>query len=242
MLSPNLELKVGEHYSTAVLDSDSQNHLRVLRIQSGETLSLLNGAGLIFESEMISKNEFRVRELIKKSQPQPEIHLFISLPKKDSLWEVIAQATELGVSKIIPIATQHNQNPQATRQKMAEKSQKIADEACCQCRQPFRVSVSQEWASLDSILKNPAFPMIYADEGTADQSSKPHIAKAKDGVPSLNTAPKLGLCIGPEGGWSESERQLLSSQALAMNLGPNVLRVTTATSVAIYHLRYFANC
>jgi 16S rRNA (uracil1498-N3)-methyltransferase len=239
-LSPNLSLQAKSAYSLETLDKETQNHMRVLRISAGEKFSLLDGSGKVFDSEMTSKNEFRVLAVVEVSAPRPSIHLYLSLPKKDSLWEVVSQATELGVSKIIPIASQHNQNPQALRPKLTEKAQKISDEACCQCRQPYRVEIQQNWLSIEDVLKQSQTPMIFADETSARESSAPGIYDAQGNMASISADSGLGLLIGPEGGWSESERKLLKSKAFSMNLGPNVLRVSTATAVAIYHLRHLA--
>jgi 16S rRNA (uracil1498-N3)-methyltransferase len=238
LLIPGLHLKPGTEIALKDLPKDEQKHLKALRIRSGEKLDLLNGEGSVYSLECQGES-FRLIGTIQKPALLPQIELGLSFPKKESLWEAISQATELGVARIFPINSQHNQNPKGAKLAMAERAQKIADEACCQCRQAYRVEIPSDWLDLETWLSDSQAEIFFADEFSAQEGLKPQVLAAP-GRRFLEKSPtKLRLLVGPEGGWSESERSLLLARAHRLSLGPQVLRVPTAIAVGLYHLRYF---
>ncbi len=240
LLLPGIQLVPGQLLSNDELPTEIRGHLRALRIQAGEKIDILDGDGGIHTLESQAKG-LTVVDFKKKARSEPLIDLCLSLPKKESLWEAISQATELGVNNIFPVASQHNQNPRAARASSLERAQKIADEACCQCRQVYRVTVADKWESLEKLaLMHTDTDLFFADEDCAEGSLKPTIIDP-DGRPyKRKSGQKLRLFIGPEGGWSEDERAFLRQRAHRMSLGPQILRVPTAIAVAIYQLRYFS--
>jgi len=220
-------------FSLAELDPGAQHHLKVLRIRSGEEFRFIDGQGSILHTRctQIRPPVFEVLNVAKNKALTPKIELCLAAPKGDLLWEAVTQATEVGVSSIRLIRSQH---VQYTKQQDAPTArvQKISDSACEQCSRAWRVEVHPNWHKLEDCLKLPGTAVV-ADENL---STKGIYGFAASEIPTATTA-GLRIFIGPEGGWSEEERQILGASARAFGLGPLILRVPTAAATAIHLLR-----
>jgi 16S rRNA (uracil1498-N3)-methyltransferase len=132
---------------------------------------------------------------------------------------VIEKATELGVTHIQPIISDYTQH----RQVCIDKYKKIAIEATEQCE---RLSVPRIFDAknlYEFIDARPQINWLAAIERT----SSPLI--------SIDTEKKesVGVIIGPEGGFSESERSVLAKSVTIVSLGNSILRSETAALFAL---------
>jgi 16S rRNA (uracil1498-N3)-methyltransferase len=155
--------------------------------------------------------------------PKKHIILYQSIIKKDKMEWVIEKATELGVSKIVPIISERSEKKGFNQ----ERAQKIAVEAAEQCGR-VDVPTIAEVVVLDETLKENENIVVCDGSGSLELK-----AKSLEQTQSSKLKP-LSLFIGPEGGWSEKELDLFKQKgAKICSLGPLTLRAETAAIVAL---------
>lgn len=210
---------------------DKQRHYlsSVMRLKPGDTVALFNGADGEW-SAAVDKLDKRQGVLCVRSllRPQPTGTdaapvLAFALIKNARLPALIEKATELGVAELQPLVTQHC----ASRDVKLERLQAIATEAAEQCG---RLDVPQ----LRPPLALPAFL------GAWERSSPLFVCDERGGALPLSRAlPEppvgVGVLVGPEGGFSPAEFELLAEHEAAAfaSLGSNTLRAETAALAAL---------
>jgi len=233
-----LPQKVGQ--KILLPDSESKHLTQVLRLRNGETIELLDGRGSRVSARLGFQDRGATAEALEAPSTQANL---ISLPlalvqaiiKGDAMEWVIEKAVELGVRKLIPIETEYSvvNIGKKGAQAFQERWQKIADQALKQCGRLDRMEVVLP-SDLESGLQSAASMQLYwADE--ASDAQTPHLSQALI-LPKTNPAPSLeGLLIGPEGGFSPSERQRLLQLTTGtgrvikrVHLGAPILRAETA--------------
>lgn len=200
---------------------------KVLRYQVGQEVVLFDG---VSEERLYRIAEFAQDavhlELItefERKLPEREVYLAFSLLKKDKNEWVLQKATELGVSHFIPIVADRSEKLGFDM----ERAQKIVIEASEQCGRSDIPAIREpmELPTVISELKDAA--KIYVGEQGSGQA--------------LEALENQAICvlIGPEGGWSDEEKQLFVSENLAhIGLGGFTLRAETAAvaAAALAHL------
>jgi 16S rRNA (uracil1498-N3)-methyltransferase len=211
------------------LPAETQQHIKTRRIKTEEPFLLLNGNGLVDEVIIKNNSAKSIQRNNTTFHPplSPHIELCVSPPRGEALWELTTQATEIGASSISFFRSEHNQYPKSLKNPPTERVQRVADAACEQCARPWRLQVEPKWKTLSELLSDSNFIHVIADEKTSTTNL------------SLKETLKIRIYLGPEGGWSASERQFFDNHKLqTLSLGPLILRVPTAAVAAIYHLRY----
>lgn len=206
----------------------NQGHylVNVLRIKVGEYVTLFNGDQGEWLAEIIKvkkgKALLTVVEKTNEQKHDPDLWYLFAPLKKARVDYMIQKATELGVSYIRPIITQHTNLDKIKEEKIINNMIEAAE----QCG---RMTVPQMdvMISLEEMLEN--FPecrgLIFCDEaGDA--------ITFKEIKTSYN---KWAILIGPEGGFSETERELIRKhpQSIPVTLGPRILRADTAAVSAL---------
>ena len=152
----------------------------------------------------------------------PDLWLFFSPLKKIRTDFIVEKATELGVAKIIPVQTKHTN---ADRIKLTRLSAH-AIEAAEQCGGTFIPKI-EGLQKINQVLENfpPDRRLLFCDEKL--QESEFNLENLKKG--------KWAILIGPEGGFSEIERNYLKGLhfTFSLSLGPRILRADTAAVAAI---------
>lgn len=206
---------------------------RVLRMQAGDSLIVLNGKGTEYLVKImsVSKEEILCRHVDQwpaKGEPSLRIRLFQAIPKSPSKFEeVLSHGTEIGVSEFYPLLTQHGE-VDALRKR--ERMEAILRESAEQSERG-RIPVLGPEISLKDVL-NTGWP-VGLEAGTtlmahSAREPLPLLAELIKKEPILG-ATTLNLLIGPEGGFSEAE--VLKGQEngfLIFSLGPRILRTETA--------------
>lgn len=202
--------------------------IRVLRMQEGEEILLFNGQdGEWLAKLIIIKKRFVVVQLIHQERLQTThsnlIYCFAPL-KNARLDYMVQKAVEMGVSTLQPVITQHTQ---ITRINMARIEANVI-EAAEQCG-ILSLPECAAAVSLAELLANwdLARPLFFCDE--ACKSRNPlHFIKNHEFTTS-------GVLIGPEGGFSEKERNFLKTHpfVIPISLGPRILRADTAAVAAL---------
>jgi len=197
-----------------------------MRKSIGETILIFDGNNGEWEAsiEEISKKS-GVLLCIKQTKPQimpPDLWLFFSPLKKVRTDFIVEKATELGVAKIIPVQTEHTNADRVNLSRLSAH----AIEAAEQCGGTYIPKI-EELQKINEVLEN--FPLdrrlLFCDEKL--QASEVNLENLKKG--------KWAILVGPEGGFSEIERNYLKGLkfTFSISLGPRILRADTAAVTAI---------
>ena len=217
---------LGEAQSVPLSKDQAHYIFSVMRKSIGETILIFDGNNGEWEAsiEEISKKS-GVLFCIKQTKPQimpPDLWLFFSPLKKVRTDFIVEKATELGVAKIIPVQTEHTN---ADRIKLTRLSAH-AIEAAEQCGGTYIPKI-EELQKINEVLENfpPDRRLLFCDEKL--QASEVNLENLKKG--------KWAILVGPEGGFSEIERNYLKGLkfTLSISLGPRILRADTAAVTAI---------
>ena len=217
---------LGEAQSVPLNKDQAHYIFSVMRKSIGETILIFDGNNGEWEAsiEKISKKS-GVLFCIKQTKPQimpPDLWLFFSPLKKVRTDFIVEKATELGVAKIIPVQTEHTN---ADRVKLSRLSAH-AIEAAEQCGGTYIPKI-EELQKINEVLENfpPDRRLLFCDEKL--QASEVNLENLKKG--------KWAILVGPEGGFSEIERNYLKGLkfTLSISLGPRILRADRAAVTAI---------
>ena len=212
------------------LEPEASRHLsRALRLGVGDKLILFNGLGGEYPAEITALDKRNVQVLTsalaqRECESDLHIHLGIAISRGERMDWVIQKATELGVSSLTPLTTEHSSGKLAGER--AEKKrrhwQKVAVSAC---EQSGRNRVPD-------IHALQALPSWIEDTPAERKFVLHHRATL---VSTAAKAPKsVALLIGPEGGLSSSEIVAAEHAGYeSLRLGPRVLRTETAPLAAI---------
>ena len=215
----------------AELRGDEARHLtRVLRVEVGQQFEISDNQSAFLAEITEARGDrvvLRVIEPLDAPAATVRITLCAALIKFDRFEWMIEKATELGVERIIPVEAARSEKGlfEASR-KRSERWVRIARESSQQSR---RVRIPE-------ILPAVRFEKSLAEEADhryfMDESAAPALLRVVPAErPSVN---RIAALIGPEGGWTASERQLATSAGWQpASLGPQVLRAETAAAAAI---------
>ena len=214
------------------LDKSQSHYLtKVMRINENEVFSLFNNNGeWVAKILRISKSivEFKVIKKLRQKEKIKELWLAFSPIKSNYQNFMIQKATELGVSKFLPIIFDRT----IVRKINKDRLEKIVIEAC---EQSNRISVPsiEEAQNLKSFLNSNSMNLIFTDLNSDNKK----IEKTK-----FSDEP-ICIIIGPEGDFSEHERQeILSFKGVqALKINDNILRSETAVISAISIINYVIN-
>jgi 16S rRNA (uracil1498-N3)-methyltransferase len=217
------------------LDKDQSHYVvKVMRSQAGDLLALFNGKDGEFWAELVVADkkhaQLQLRDRQRDQLAEPDIWLCFAPVKYGKIDFMAQKATELGASRLMPI---HTKRTIVERLKYERLKANVIEAA----EQTERLTIPkvESLQSLPNLLQN--WPsdrlLIVADE--TGQGQPPH-----DLLPVLQES-KLGLLIGPEGGFApEEHRQFAALPNLKrLSLGPRILRADTAALAALTCLQAF---
>ena len=214
----------------------SQSHYinKVMRIKVNEVFSLFNNGGE-WEAKIqnISKNlvEFCVTKQLRSKENSKEIWLAFSPIKSNYFNFMIQKATELGVTKFVPIITDRT----IVRKINYERVKKIIIEASEQSNR-LTVPDIEKAQNLKSFLEknNNKVNMIFGDINTKNQKLDSKIKKENK---------PICIIIGPEGDFTENERkEIINFKNLqSLKINNNILRSETAVISSLSIINYFLN-
>lgn len=210
--------------------SVAQTHylLHVLRMAEGGELLLFNGRDgeWLVRATAVAKKTI-VLEAVEQMRPQPPLPdlLYCFAPLKQGRLDYLVQkAVEMGAGALQPVITQHTQvaKPGIERLKanVIEAAEQCGVLAVPLVREPMKFErLLADWEA-DRRL-------IFCDEDA--ETNNPLAA-----LQAISEA-KIGLLVGPEGGFSEAERKALRALPFvtAIPLGPRILRADTAAVAAL---------
>lgn len=209
------------------------NHIRnVLRMHPGEQIRLRTGLDQKdYRCEITELTDERVTARILWVEENgvelpSRIVLFQGLPKSDKMELIIQKAVELGVYEIVPVATRRAVVKLDARREEAKRKRwnAISESAAKQSR---RMRIPQ-------VSRVMSFPEALEYAGDLDVKLIPYerardMDKTREILKAVRPGQSVGIFIGPEGGFEESEvEQALERGAQAITLGRRILRTETA--------------
>ena len=219
---------------TSKLDKPQSHYInKVMRIKSNEVFSLFNSSGE-WEAKIkeISKGivEFNITKQLRQKENNREIWLAFSPIKSNYFNFMIQKATELGVTKFMPIVFDRS----VVRKINHNRLEKIIIEASEQSNR-INVPVLEKCQNLKNFLSknNKKIELIFTDLNT--ENKKLDVKKTTD--------KPICVIIGPEGDFSEKERkEILSFDGVnKININENILRSETAAISALSIVIYSFN-
>jgi len=216
---------------------DKQHHFlkNVMRIRVNDQINIFDGITGEWTSKIISINRenivLRVIKKIKEMQPSPDIWLIFAPIKQNRMSIAIQKATELGVSKIIPCTTDYTNVKNINLKNLCKNAIEASEQS-----ERLDIPIIEKEVDLKSLLKN--WPkdrkLIYCDE--KNLSNKSIIETT---TPLKNITKKWSVLIGPEGGFSDKEHDLIlkNNYVLSTSLGNTILRSDTAITVALFCIK-----
>jgi len=207
------------------LDAGQANYLgNVLRLSAGAELLVFDGSSGEWLARIVELGKKRMRLSVERKTREPEIIpdvwlAFAPVKRTQTDW-LVEKATEIGVAKLIPLMTQRT----VAERVRLDRLESIAIEAAEQCgrtRLPEiadPICLARLLASCDTERA-----LYFADEAGGDPAAQ-----------VFKPGPSV-ILTGPEGGFTDDERAAIraADNAIAISLGPRILRAETAALAAL---------
>ena len=219
---------------TLALDSKQAHHIfDVLRTSSKEKIRIVTKSSGVFYGHVLDKPKLHIDEKLDVLKEHQSITLCCALIKQDKFEWMLQKACELGVSKIVPFVS--NNTVVKLDEKKAEKKlvrwNEILLAATKQCNRNTLVEL-ESVVSLKDLVNYKSECNVVAYEKESDPSK--HMAHYLQSNPYSIT-----VCIGPEGGFEESEIKVLNDFGFEnCSLGKNILRAETAACYVLSAIEY----
>ena len=222
----------------ALEESEFHHAKDVLRIGLGESVTLINGRGLVATGmvEVFERRRCLLRILSseRKTHPPP-VCLGLSLLRPNHLDIAIEKGTEVGVDLFVLFPAERSEL-KGVSSSLERRLEALLTAATKQSGRLFRPRIRMA-SSLSEALNLLSPPVLWADL-SSDAVSLP------SGLATISSPKPPSLLIGPESGWSDKERSLFLAYGPPILLHENVLRAETAAIVGAYELcqyRYARN-
>ncbi|MBB2183098.1 16S rRNA (uracil(1498)-N(3))-methyltransferase [Lachnospiraceae bacterium MD1] len=219
------------------------NHIRnVLRMKQGDELIICNGQGKDCYCIINKISEYEIIAEVKEysdtgTELKAKITLFQGLPKKDKMELVIQKAVELGVYEIVPVMTKRvivKLEDKKKEEKKLERWQTIAESAAKQSGRGIIPRIRPVISYMEAISE--ANKM---DKGIIPYENAEGMHYTKEVLDQCSNCSTIGVFIGPEGGFEESEIILAKENGiLPITLGRRILRTETAGLAILSMLVY----
>jgi 16S rRNA (uracil1498-N3)-methyltransferase len=213
------------------LDADQANYLgNVLRLKSGDAVLAFNGRDGEWRAVIAGRKrpeQLAVETQTRPQEPPTRVRYAFAPLKHARLDYMVQKAVEMGAASLCPVLTQHTQvariNLERMRANVIEAAQQCGILSLATVDEPLALERFLNERSADALL-------VFCDED----------AETGDAVATLEAARAqavagIDVLIGPEGGFAQSERELLLRQrhVARLSLGPRILRADTAAVAAL---------
>ena len=229
-----------------VLPADAARHLKVLRPKDGEEIELFDGHGKwrVYEfcaslkSGGDAASPLRAHSNIRTFEHSNNSLTLFACITKGSRWDwTIEKATELGVTRIVPVISERTivRIPKAERAAKRERWMRIAEDAARQSDAKWLPEM------LEAVDFKDALPLVRETTcfiGALTNPPSPPLVNAVSSMAALSTRHQaLSTFIGPEGDFTPAELAALMGIATPTSFGPTILRAETAAIYAVSVLR-----
>lgn len=224
------------HDELVVREGEARHGYNVLRLRQGDTCDVFDGAGNIYHVEFAKKSSPKALygHVQKKTRTEAEslrIDLLQALPQRGKFDDIIEQATELGVHTIVPVISERTMlRPKKAQQtKMGDRWHEVAIQAAKQAHTYILPRIETICTFQEALQYSSEACMFFICCCDCGKTLR-EILKERFSMPCKH----IVICIGPEGGFSESEITAAEKNgAQRINLGQTVLKTTTAMVVAV---------
>ncbi|WP_432409274.1 16S rRNA (uracil(1498)-N(3))-methyltransferase [Wukongibacter sp. M2B1] len=240
----NIENILEDEQKIVIDEIEDIKHItKVLRLNVGDEIEICDKAKLDYRGTIstLDRNQVVcdiVEKNISKAEAPVEIILFQGIPKGSKMDLIIQKGVEIGLNKIVPFTSERcvvKIKDRKSEDKKIERWQKIASEAAKQCKRGIIPKIEDvvDISNLRDILTT--FDMVIMPYEEEKNSG------LRRAVTSRENVKKIGIVIGPEGGFtSEEVMQAKEWGCLPVSLGPRILRTETAglvtASIVMYEL------
>jgi 16S rRNA (uracil1498-N3)-methyltransferase len=207
------------------LDKSQANYLgNVMRLSEGSELLVFDGTSGEWLARIAGAGKKWIRLTVERQTREaetiPEVWLAFAPVKRSQTDWLVEKATELGVARLIPVTTQRT----VVERVKLDRLKAIAIEAAEQCGRT-RLPDLDEPLPLKHFLqhRDPSRTLYFADEAGGEWA------------PDAFTSGPCTILTGPEGGFTDEERAAIRAapNAVAVSLGPRILRAETAALAAL---------
>ena len=213
------------------------NHIKnVLRMKTGETVTISDGENATYECVLSAIRpdealfEIRTTEPVTNELPV-KVVLFQGLPKGDKLEWITEKAVELGASEIVPVAMRRSvvKLDPAKEEKRIRRYQGIAEAAAKQAGRNRIPIVRSVMTTEEAAAYAKTFDALLVPYECAE-----NMARTREVIAGLPKCGTLGIVIGPEGGFEQEElKQFQEAGGEVITLGKRILRTETAGPAAL---------
>ena len=244
-----------------VLPKEAANHLKVLRPKDGEEIELFDGSGKSrrFSVEGGGKN-FRLAALTPvctAPRASRSLTLFACVTK-GSRWDwTIEKATELGVTRIVPVVSARTIVRIGADEREAKRARwiRIAEDAARQSDAKWIPEIHEPVSFAESLplvrettcfvgaLTNPPpQPLLKALIDLQQAATPAPFPRSPFPIPHSSFPDSLSIYVGPEGDFSPEELAALVEIATPVSFGSTILRAETAAIYGVSVLKSFLDC
>lgn len=220
---------------TVSLSSDESHHAaRVLRVEPGDIVGLLDGRGTVASARIENvggsgrRSQVALRIIERRTVPAPatRLHLYVAPPRTKKMVQIIRQATELGIYRIVPIICQGSvSKPGADSPKERWLQEAVA--ALKQSGNPFMPGIEAP-VDFAGAVKDAPRPGVFGEIGVVAPGM------TQETLPVADCA----VWVGPEAGFTTAEVDALKEAGFTpVSAGPWILRVETAVPAIVGWLR-----
>ena len=227
-----IEKKISQNLMIYIKEKQHHFLKNVLRIKLNDVINVFDGITGEWRSQVMSvskdKTALKIEKKIREFETQPDIWLIFAPIKLFRLNIIIQKAVELGVSKFIPCKTEFSDFDKLNYKNLEMN----AIEAAQQCDR-LDVPKIEKIINLNTLIKE--LPddraIVFCDESDINLPSIYDELRS-----NLNNYLKWSVIIGPEGGFSSEERELIKKQknVLRVTLGSRILRSDTAAISSLF--------
>ena len=225
-----------------VITGADVNHIRnVLRMRADEEVLIADGQGAEYRCKLtdLGENEVRAQILWKldgNAELASAVTLFQGLPKSDKMDLIVQKCVELGVARIVPVSTKRavvklDAKKEQTRLK---RWNTISESAAKQSGRGVIPEVSGVMSFEKALEEAKKLDVLLIPYERAE-----NMAETRRVMGSIQPGQSVGIFIGPEGGFEESEvEEAVAAGAQAITLGKRILRTETAGLAVMAMLGY----
>ncbi len=216
-------------------DRDQANYLlNVLRLEAGGSIHLFNGRDGEWRASIADAGKrrciLRAEEQVRAQTPLNDLHYLFAPLKHARLDYMVQKAVEMGVGRLSPVITAFTQTSRVNTKRMQANVIEAAEQCGVLAIPPIDAprKLTELLASWDTGRR-----LIFCDEAAP-------AASPAETLGQLSRGP-AALLIGPEGGFSDAERDdlLARPHVTALSLGPRILRADTAAVAALALVQSF---
>lgn len=233
---------IGDKYIKITDKGDIKHMIKVMRLAEGDTVDVSDSMEWEYQTEIISVDADEVLLAIVDKQkfarePETRVTLFQGVPKAGKMETIIQKCVELGVHAIVPVFMERTVVVEKGNfGKKLDRWQKISDEAVKQCKRGMIPQIEEQLQFKDMLPVLKDFDLIlFPYENESNFSIKDCLRNLPEGQKPETVA----IVIGPEGGFSDKEAELMDENgAVRVTLGKTILRTETAGMAALAMTMY----